>query len=70
MNVYVVIECVDGETRVNGVYAKHQDAEAAAIEIAEYAGLERDEVFTDTWCGDDYGAPECNYVLIEIHEVL
>lgn len=63
MKVYLVKECLNSFSPTVGVYAKYEDAEARAEELAEYGGFERDG---DSWFNnDDYETIE-----IETHEVI
>ena len=70
MMVYVVTEKVDGGTLISGVYAKYEDAKACAEDLAEYAGLEPNDIFPDAW-GEDIESPDCEAcVMIEPHRVI
>lgn len=66
MKVYIVKEYSDGfndEARVSivGVFAKYEDAEEQAEDVAEYGGLEREK---DIWYLNDI-----EMISIETHEL-
>lgn len=51
--VYIVVEFVEGEKSVGGVYHSLSDARDHASDVAEYAGL--NSTSGDVWGNDEFG---------------
>ena len=62
MEVYVIIETIDGESSIGGVYSSYRTARSRAMDVAEYAGWPQDG--KNVW-----GEDSSNKIEISTHEV-
>lgn len=65
MKVYVIIECVDGQEKINGIYETYDKARRDVEYVLDYAGYDSSEgVPPNYWSfGEDY-------IRIEEHDVI